>query len=71
MSPEDRQELVACRQRIAELLYQDACEQGHSLLTLGEIETTVRAQLQTHVEPAIGEFFAKPSRARVKDTPAP
>ena len=27
MTPEDREELLKCSQRIAEILYQDACEQ--------------------------------------------
>lgn len=68
MTPEERQELLACSQRIAELLYQEAREQERSLSTLGEIETTVREQIQTHVAPAIGEFFAKPSAGPATDT---
>lgn len=70
MTPEERNELLACRQRIAELLYQEAEEQGQSLSTLGEIESTVREQIQIHVAPAIGEFFAKPSAGQTTVTPA-
>lgn len=67
MTSEEREELLACSQRIAELLYQEACEQERSLSTLGEIETTVREQIQAHVAPTIGEFFAKPSVAPTPD----
>lgn len=69
MTPEERQELLQCSQRIAELLYQEACEQDQPMTNLGAIESTVRAQVQAHVTPVIGEFFAKPSPAQTKDTP--
>ncbi|WP_204139882.1 hypothetical protein [Halomicronema sp. CCY15110] len=59
MTPEERQELLQCRQRIAELLYQEACEQNQPMATLGAIESTVRAQIQEHVSPAIGEFIRR------------
>ena len=70
MTPADRQDLLQCSQRIAELLYQEACEQNQPLANLGAIESTVRSQVQDHVTPVIGEFFAKPSPARTKDTRA-
>lgn len=70
MTPEERQELFQCSERIAQLLYQEACEQNQSVANLGAIESTVRAQVQEHVTPVIGEFFAKPSLAQTKDTPA-
>lgn len=69
MTPEERQELLHCSQRIAELLYQEACEQNQPIATLGAIESTVRAQVQEHVTPVIGEFFVKPSRTPKTDTP--
>ncbi len=69
MTPEERQELLQCSQRIAELLYQEACEQDQPMTNLGAIESTVRAQVQEHVTPVIGEFFAKPLPAQTKDTP--
>jgi hypothetical protein len=68
MTPEERQELLQCSQRIAALLYQEACEQNQPMATLGAIESTVRAQVQELVTPAIGEFFAKPSRTLKTDT---
>jgi hypothetical protein len=68
MTPKEREELLACSQRIAELFYKEVREQERSLSTLGEIEITVREQIQTHVAPVIGEFFAKPSVAQAKDT---
>ncbi len=39
MTPEERQELLQCSQRIAELLYQEACEQNRPMATLnlGEV----------------------------------
>jgi hypothetical protein len=70
MTPAERQELLYCSQRIAELLYQEAGEQNQPMANLGAIESTVRAQVQAHVTPVIGEFFAKPSPVRAKDTPA-
>lgn len=71
MTSEERAELLACSQRIAELLYQEAREQERPLTTLGDIEVTVREQIQTYVSPSIGAFFAKPSVALKKDTPEP
>ena len=71
MTSDEREELLACSQRIAELLYQEACEQERTLTTLGDIEVTVREQIQTYVAPTIGSFFAKPSVAPMRDTPAP
>lgn len=65
MTSEERDELLACSRRIAELLYQEAREQEQPLSTLGEIEVTVREQVQAHVTPVIGAFFAKPSVVRV------
>lgn len=71
MTPEEQAELLVHTQRIAELFYKEASEQERSLTSLGEIETTVREQIQTHIAPKIGELFAKPSPALNKDTPAP
>lgn len=68
MTPAERQELLQCSQRIAALLYQEACEQDQPMANLVAIESTVRAQVQAHVTPVIGEFFAKPSPAPRKDT---
>lgn len=70
MTPADQQELLQCSQRIAELLYQDACEQKSPVSNLGAIESTVRAQVQESVLPTIGEFFVNKSVALARDTPA-
>jgi len=69
MTPEEHQELLQCSQRMAELLYQEACEQDRPVSTLGAIESTVRAQMQEHVMPTIGEFFANGSAAPKTDIP--
>lgn len=69
MTPAERQELLECSQRIAELLYQDACEQSRPVSNLGAIESTVRTQVQESVLPTIGEFFANKSAAPTTDTP--
>ncbi len=71
MTEEERQEIEQCSRRIAELLYKEACDQERPVSTLGEIESTVRAQLQDHVSPTIGAFFAKPPAAPSKDTSGP
>ena len=70
MTPEERQELLQCSERIAQLLYQEACEQNRPLSNLGAIEATVRAQLQEYVSPTVGAFFAKPSVGQPQDIPA-
>ena len=60
MTEQERQELEQCSRRIAELLYQEACEQEHPVSTLGAIESTIRTQVQEYVTPTIGAFFVKP-----------
>lgn len=68
MTDQERQELEQCSRRIAELLYKEAVEQERPVSNLGEIEATVRSQLQESVSPAIGAFFAKPPAKQGKDT---
>lgn len=68
MTEQEREELKQCSLRIAELLYQEACEQERPVSNLGAIESTVRTQLQEYVSPTIGEFFVKPSVRPSKDT---
>ncbi len=70
MTEQERQELEQCSRRIAELLYQEAVEQEAPLSNLGGIESTIRSQLQEHVSPTIGAFFAKPPVEPAKDIPA-
>ncbi len=69
MTEQEREELKQCSLRIAELLYQEACEQERPVSNLGAIESTVRAQVQEYVTPTIGEFFVKPPVTQSKDTP--
>ena len=71
MTEAEREELKQCSRRLAELLYQEACEEDRPISTLGGIESTVRTQLQEHVSPTIGAFFAKPPVAPEKDIPEP
>lgn len=71
MTEAEREELKQCSRRLAELLYQEACEEDRPVSTLGAIESTVRTQLQEHVSPTIGAFFAPPPVALKKDTPEP
>jgi hypothetical protein len=70
MTPAEQQELLECSQRMAELLYQDAREQERPMANLGAIESTVREQIQEHIAPVIGAFFAAPSVTPPRDTPA-
>lgn len=69
MSPEQQQELNACVQRLAEILYQDAQAQGLPMGTLVEIESTVRQQLLSQVSPNLGVFLSTksvpPNRVRM------
>lgn len=58
MTPEQQQEFDHCVQRLAQLLHQDAQEQGLPMKTLAEIETTVRHQIQTQVSPQLGIFLS-------------
>ena len=58
MPPEQQQQLDNHVSEIAKLLYADAQAQGMKMDTLGDIEQTVRAQLQTHVSPELGNFLS-------------
>ncbi len=64
MPPEQQQELNACVERLAELLYQDAAAQSLPMGTLAEIESTVRQQLLSHVSPHLGIFLSTKSVLR-------
>ena len=59
MTPESQQKMDAHVKAIAELLHADATAQGLPMATLGEIEQTVRQQMQAHVSPGIGNFLSK------------
>ena len=66
MTPEEKQELQEHVQAIAKLLRKDAGERPMN--SLGEIESVVREQLQTHVAPQLGVFLSKTSPKPSVDT---
>ncbi len=59
MTPEKQAQMDDHVRAIAALLHADAKAEGLPMATLGEIEQTVRQQLQTHVSPGIGNFLSK------------
>lgn len=59
MTPEKQAEMDAHVRAIAELLHAEAKSADMPMATLGEVEQTVRQQLQTHVSPGIGNFLSK------------
>lgn len=59
MTPETKVQMDAHVRAIAALLHADAKAESMPMATLGEIEQTVRQQLQTHVSPEIGNFLSK------------
>ncbi len=59
MTPDDRQQLDSHVRAIAQLLHRDAQAQGLPMDSLEDIEQTVRAQLQAHVSPGLGNFLSK------------
>lgn len=58
MTPEQRQQLKAHVTEIARILYADAEEKEMDMETLGEIEETIRTQLQAHVSPDLAIFLS-------------
>lgn len=58
MNPEQSQQLKQHIDAIAQLLHADAQAKGMSLSSLGEIEQTVRSQLQQYVSPQLGIFLS-------------
>jgi hypothetical protein len=59
MPPEDRQQLDSHLRAIAQILHSDAQTQDLPMDSLEAIEPTVRAQLQAHVAPELGNFLSK------------
>lgn len=59
MTPEKQAQMDAHVRAIAQLLHADAKSEGMPMATLGEIEQTVRQQMQTHVSSGIGNFLSK------------
>jgi hypothetical protein len=58
MTPEQRKALEEHVNEIAKILHADAVEQGMKMSGLGEIEQTVRHQVQTYVSPRLGIFLS-------------
>lgn len=72
MTPEQRQQLKAHVTEIARILYADAEENEMDMESLGEIEETIRTQLQNHVAPDLAIFCRHLHRARHRNqTSAP
>ena len=59
MTPETHQELEAYVRAIAQILYDDAQAKELPMDSLEDIELTVRAQIQSHVSPGLGNFLSK------------
>ena len=57
MTPETHQQLDSHVRAIAQILYDDAQVNGLPMESLEDIEHTVRAQLQSHVSPGLGNFY--------------
>lgn len=58
MTPEQRQQLKAHVTEIARILHADAEDNQLEMETLGDIEETIRAQLQSHVSPDLALFLS-------------
>jgi hypothetical protein len=60
MNPEKASRLNACIQEIATILYEETS--GKELLTLEDIEKTVRNQMLKHVSPNVALFLSSKQR---------
>lgn len=58
MTPEEEQAVAYHVRELAKLLYKDT--DASEMTSLGEIEATVREQVQKHVSPEMGIFLSKP-----------
>lgn len=68
MTPEEEQAVAYHVRELAKLLYKEADASQRPMTNLGEIEATVREQVQKHVTPEMGVFLSKPLRAQPKGT---
>lgn len=66
MTPEEEQAVAYHVRELAKLLYKDA--DASRMTSLGEIEATVREQVQKHVTPEMGIFLLKQLQASAKAT---
>lgn len=67
MTPEQRKQMQHHVSALSQILYDDAKAKGMSMGSMGEIEQTVRAQLQSHVSPDLGIFLSKLVSARMME----
>ena len=58
MTPDAQQQLSAHVTEIARILYADAEDKQMGMDSLGEIEQTIRIQLQKHVSPNLALFLS-------------
>lgn len=66
MTPEEEQMVAYHVRELAKLLYKDA--DASRMTNLGEIEATVREQVQKHVTPEMGIFLSKQLQVPAKGT---
>ena len=69
MTPEQRAALKAHVREVAKILHQDAKDKGMPIESLGEIEQTVRAQVQSHVSPELGLFLSMKALGPILEQP--
>ena len=69
MSPEDEQALATHSREIAKILHRNAPKEA--IKTLEGIETTVRGQIQSYVNPEIALFLSKLKQESTKEENAP
>jgi hypothetical protein len=67
MTPEQRKALEEHVNEIAKILHIDAVEQGMKMSGLGEIEQTVREQVQRYVSPRLGIFLSPLVLAKIEE----
>lgn len=69
MTPEQEQALKEHLQAIAKILYDDS--EPATMQTLEGIEMTLRQQIQTHVNPELGNFLSKRLQEHKQANPEP
>jgi hypothetical protein len=69
MNPDQRATLKAHVREIAKILHEDAKDKGMPVSSLGEIEQTVREQLQRHVSPELGIFLSMKALGPILEKP--
>ncbi len=67
MTPEQRDQMQHHVSALAQILYDDAQANGMSMGSLGEIEQTVRTQIQNYVSPELGVFLSTQVSAKMRE----